>query len=98
MLSIEEIKLLIENHQDIVVEDILDLIAKYGPERVGVNWDIGNSLPSCETPITFIEKLGKYIGNIHLKDYKIYSCLEGYIMSRCELGNCYLIMVIYQKR
>ena len=81
-----DIKLLIENHQDIVVEDILDLIAKYGPERVGVNWDIGNSLPSCETPITFIEKLGKYIGNIHLKDYKIYSCLEGYIMSRCELG------------
>ena len=80
------LKILVENHQDIVVNDIYDLLEKYGQDRIGVNWDIGNSFPSCETPDSFFEKLGKYIGNVHLKDYKLFSCKEGYIMSRCQLG------------
>lgn len=81
-----DLRILIENHQDIVANDILDLINKYGEKLIGVNWDIGNSFPTCETPTSFYNKLGKYIGNVHLKDYKLYSCSDGYIMSRCELG------------
>jgi sugar phosphate isomerase/epimerase len=80
------LKILVENHQDIVANDILELINIYGENLIGVNWDIGNSFPTCETPNSFFRKLGKYIGNVHLKDYKLYSCFDGYIMSRCELG------------
>jgi sugar phosphate isomerase/epimerase len=80
------LKILVENHQDIVVNDIYDLLSKYGEERIGVTWDIGNSFPTGETPYSFIEKLGRHIGNIHLKDYRLFACPDGYIMSRCELG------------
>jgi sugar phosphate isomerase/epimerase len=81
-----DLKILVENHQDIVLNDIYDLISKYGEDRIGVTWDIGNSFPTGETPNSFVEKIGNHIGNIHLKDYKLFSCSEGYIMSRCELG------------
>ena len=81
-----DLKILVENHQDIVVNDIYDLISKYGEDRIGVTWDIGNSFPTGETPNSLLEKIGNHIGNVHLKDYKLFSCPEGYIMSRCELG------------
>jgi sugar phosphate isomerase/epimerase len=80
-------KILIENHQDVVVADLLEIIETYGPQRVGVNWDIGNSFPSGETPNSFISKMGPYIGNVHLKDYRLFWCEEGYLMSRCSLGD-----------
>jgi sugar phosphate isomerase/epimerase len=86
LLDQSNLKILVENHQDIVVADLKELISKYGEERIGVTWDIGNSLPSCETPNSFLNKIGGHIGNIHLKDYKLYNCKDGYIMSRCELG------------
>ncbi len=86
LLKESGLRLLIENHQDIVAEDLLNLINKYGHQYVGVNWDIGNSLPTGETPSTFFDKLGSYIGNIHLKDYKLYPSEKGYIMTRCQIG------------
>lgn len=85
-LKDNNLRILIENHQDIVLNDIDNLVSRFGEEIIGVNWDIGNSLPSGETVESFISKAGKYIGNVHLKDYLLYSCKEGYIMSRCALG------------
>lgn len=79
-------KILIENHQDVVVQDILQIINRFGDKSIGVNWDIGNSMTTGETPESFYEKLGKYIYNVHLKDYIITLSDEGYIMHRCELG------------
>lgn len=80
-------KILIENHQDVVVNDMMEIIDEFGADRIGVNWDIGNSFPACETPMSFLKKLGPSIGNVHLKDYKLYACEEGYLMSRCPLGD-----------
>jgi len=85
-LKDNNLRILIENHQDIVLDDIEVLVNRFGEEVIGVNWDIGNSLPSGETLESFISKVGKHIGNVHLKDYLLYSCEEGYIMSRCSLG------------
>lgn len=87
LLDKYQIQLLIENHQDIVVEDFKELIRKFGSNRIGVNWDIGNSFPTGETPMSFYSKLGSHIGNVHLKDYKLFKCDEGYLMSRCVLGS-----------
>ena len=87
LLDEYNVKILIENHQDIVVADLIEIIEMFGDERVGVNWDIGNSFPACETPESFISKLGHYIGNVHLKDYRLFSSEDGYIMSRCALGD-----------
>ena len=80
------IKILIENHQDITLKDIFDLVDEFGSERIGVNWDTGNSFPTGETVESFLEKSIHLIGNVHLKDYRIQSSSNGYIMHRCALG------------
>jgi hypothetical protein len=33
-----------------------------------------------------LKKTSEYIGNVHLKDYRIQSTPDGYIMHRCALG------------
>jgi sugar phosphate isomerase/epimerase len=86
ILKNNNLKILVENHQDIVLDDIKTLINMFGADTIGVNWDIGNSLPSGETVESFISKVGNHIGNVHLKDYMLYSCDEGYVMKRCSLG------------
>lgn len=85
-LIANNIKVLIENHQDVTAKDIEDLINIYGDEYIGVNWDTGNSFPTGETIESFVKKLGNYIGNIHLKDYRLELTKKGYKMHRCELG------------
>jgi sugar phosphate isomerase/epimerase len=81
-----KIKILIENHQDITLKDIFDLVDEFGSDRIGVNWDTGNSFPTGETVESFLEKSIHLIGNVHLKDYRIQSTSKGYIMHRCALG------------
>lgn len=81
-----KIKILIENHQDITLKDIFDLVEEFGSDRIGVNWDTGNSFPTGETVESFLEKSIHFIGNVHLKDYRIQSTRKGYIMHRCALG------------
>ena len=81
------IKILIENHQDITLEDIFDLVREFGANRIGVNWDTGNSFPTGETVQSFLTKTKHLIGNVHLKDYKVQLTSEGYVMNRCTLGN-----------
>lgn len=80
------IRMLIENHQDIVLDDYEKIYKEIDSDYVGVNWDVGNSLPAIETPITFLNKTYQKIGNIHLKDYKLYKSKKGYRLSRCSLG------------
>jgi sugar phosphate isomerase/epimerase len=81
-----KIKILVENHQDITLKDIFDLVDEFGSDRIGVNWDTGNSFPTGETVESFLEKSIHLIGNVHLKDYRIQSTSKGYIMHRCALG------------
>lgn len=90
-LAIEDIdqygiKILIENHQDVTLEDIFDLVKEFGANRIGVNWDTGNSFPTGETVQSFLTKTKHLIGNVHLKDYKVQTTPNGYIMHRCTLG------------
>lgn len=80
------IKILIENHQDVTLEDIFDLVKEFGASRIGVNWDTGNSFPTGETVQSFLTKTKHLIGNVHLKDYKVQLTPNGYVMHRCTLG------------
>ena len=79
-------KILIENHQDLDCSDLDDLIS-YGDGRIGINWDIGNSLPTGLTPDRFYKRYKDFIGNVHLKDYKLKKTDNGYSLHRCILGN-----------
>jgi hypothetical protein len=81
-----KIKVLIENHQDVTLNDIFDLIDEFGSDRIGINWDTGNSFPTGETVESFLNKSINIIENVHLKDYQIQLTKGGYVMHRCELG------------
>lgn len=76
----------IENHQDLDSNDLLEIVEKVGADIVGVNFDIGNAFSVCEDPLLFAEKLGSYVVNIHLKDYKLFKSEEGFRLVRCTLG------------
>jgi sugar phosphate isomerase/epimerase len=80
------IRLLVENHQDIVLADYQELWRRFGHEWIGVNWDIGNSIPACETPLGFLDQTRAAVGNVHLKDYRLFECESGYRLVRCALG------------
>lgn len=80
------LRIAVENHQDLDSNDLLKIVESVGPDVVGVNFDIGNAFSVCENPFNFAEKLGKYIINIHLKDYKLFKSEEGFRLVRCSLG------------
>lgn len=80
------IRLLIENHQDLGADDLVRVIGATSADCVGINWDIGNSLAVLDTPATFLRKAGGFIGNVHLKDYRLFRCEGGFHLSRCALG------------
>jgi len=85
LLKKYQIKLAIENHQDLDSNDILKIIKQVGKNYVGINFDIGNAFATCEMPLEFFNKTKKYIINIHLKDYIILPTKKGYALHRCPL-------------
>lgn len=80
------VRLLIENHQDLGSDDLIAIIGATSARHVGVNWDVGNSLAVLDTPEDFLRKAAGFIGNVHLKDYRLYRCEGGFRMVRCALG------------
>ena len=80
-------KLLIENHQDLSSIELVEIINNLSSEHIGINWDVGNSYSVFDTPKTFLKNAGNYIGNVHLKDYRITATENGYKLIRCALGD-----------
>ncbi len=76
----------IENHQDLDSTDLAQIIEAVGADVVGVNFDIGNAFATCEDPLTFAEKLGPKIINVHLKEYQIWKSEDGFRLVRCPVG------------
>ena len=80
------LKIAIENHQDLTSKEIIKIIKSTSVEKVGVNWDMGNSLATIETPENFFENVKKYIFNVHSKDYRVIRSKEGFFLKRCIIG------------
>lgn len=97
LLNKYKIKLAIENHQDLDSNDILYIIKNIGKKYVGVNFDVGNSFATCETPLYFFKKIKVHIINIHLKDYIILPSKRGFVLHRCPImdGNAQLSEILF---
>ncbi|QBD77691.1 sugar phosphate isomerase/epimerase [Ktedonosporobacter rubrisoli] len=80
------VNLAVENHQDLASEELLWLCETIASERFGITLDAGNPLATVEEPLDFARRVGKYIKNVHLKDYWIYLSAEGYRLVRSPLG------------
>lgn len=81
-----DVKFAIENHQDLNSKEIIDIIKQTSVSKVGINWDIANSLATIETPEEFFKNAKKYIINVHSKDYKIIKSNDGFYLKRCIIG------------
>ena len=81
------IKLAIENHQDLNSSEIVEIIKKTSVKKVGLNWDMGNSLATGETLDDFFKNGRDYLLNVHGKDYDIVRSNKGFYLKRCILGS-----------
>ncbi len=80
------LKIAIENHQDLDSFELKYIVEKVGKDVVGINFDIGNSLATCENPLMFAKRIAPYIINVHIKDYKLSSSRKGIVLNRCAIG------------
>ena len=76
----------VENHQDIDSRELVWLCREVGPDVCGVCLDIANPLAVAEDVEEFTRRVGPYLRNVHLKDYRLYATPEGYRLARCPLG------------
>ena len=80
------VNLAVENHQDLASEELLWLSKSIGSQRFGITLDTGSTLATAEEPVDFARRVAPYVQNVHLKDYQVYMCNEGYRLVRCPLG------------
>lgn len=71
------IPIAIENHEDLLAEELLDLIERVGSEMVGVCLDTGNSVAVGEDPLHCVRLLATSAKCIHLKDGKRVAAADG---------------------
>lgn len=77
----------LENHQDSTSDDLLWLYETTGKSSAfGVCLDTGNPLAVGEGPVEFARRVAPLLRHLHLKDYTIHFCPEGYRLVRCAAG------------
>ena len=80
------VTLAVENHQDLASEELLWLCESIGSPEFGITLDTGSTLATAEEPVDFARRVALHVKNVHLKDYQVYLCNEGYRLARCPLG------------
>ena len=83
-------KLAIENHRDMRIEELLSMMKQVSSEFVGVCIDPANSLALLESPAEAVEKLAPYAISVHLKDIAVKEFADGFLLSEVALGEGFL--------
>ena len=89
LLEESGVVLAIENHQDLHSSELI-AICEEGCGRLGLTWDVGNSISVVDTPESFHASAGTLVRNVHLKDYTIARTERGVRMTRCPVGQGYV--------
>lgn len=67
--SAHDCQILWETHDDWCTSDeMLPVLEGFSPDEVGVLWDIEHPFRKGESPERTVERMGKYIKHIHVKD------------------------------
>lgn len=62
------VRVAIENHADLTVDELLALVDRLGPEVAGVTLDTGNLLMRLDDPVSSAERLAPLVLSTHVKD------------------------------
>lgn len=76
----------VENHQDLIADELLQLVAAVGGDHIGITFDPANAYIVAEDPFALLPRLAPYIRNLHLADVMVYPSREGWRLVRCALG------------
>ena len=83
-------KLAVENHRDMSIEELLSMMNQISSEFVGVCIDTANSLALLESPAEAVQKLAPYAISVHLKDIAVKESADGFLLSEVALGEGFL--------
>ena len=80
------LKLAIENHKDLTMEEHIALLRQIGSEWVGSLVDTGNSMALLEESHAVVEALAPFAMSVHLKDMAVQADADGFLLSEVPLG------------
>lgn len=77
----------VENHLDFTTEELLDLVKNTNSSRVGVLFDVGNSVGTLDDPSESADLLGPHVVATHYKDFAIEETDRGFRFTMVPLGS-----------
>lgn len=84
------LRLAIENHKDLFVFELVELLHRLSSEFVGVCVDIGNSIALLEDPLEVVQALAPFAFSTHIKDMAVAEYEDGFLLSEVPLGEGFL--------
>lgn len=84
------VRLAIENHKDLRIEDMREVLDRLKSEVVGICVDTGNSIALCEDPMEVVDAFAPHAISAHLKDMGVQAIESGFLLSEVPLGEGFL--------
>ena len=85
-----KVLLAVENHKDWRIQEMLDLLKRFGSEWIGVTLDLGNNVALLEDPMEVVKALAPYAATTHFKDMAVAEYEDGFLLSEVPLGEGFL--------
>ncbi len=82
-----KLPLAVENHKDWTVDEFVEMIRRYGSDKLGVCLDTGNNIALLDDPMEVVERLAPYAHSTHIKDMGVEEYPEGFLLSEVPLGD-----------
>ncbi len=86
VLRRHRLKIAVENHKDLTMDELARLMGEFRSEWIGVLVDTGNNLALLDEPHAVIETLAPFALSVHLKDMAVQAHAKGFLLSEVPLG------------
>lgn len=90
ILRKHQLKLAVENHKDLTLEEQVALLKEISSEWIGVLVDTGNNIALLDEPYAVIESLAPWALSVHLKDMAVQPYADGFLLSEVPCGTGFL--------
>ena len=85
-LRSQGIRLGLENHFDLTLDQLINIVRQLDNEQVGIVFDTTNGLGFLEKPEEAVAKTQPYLVSMHIKDYTVRKVEAGYFVTGAVLG------------
>jgi sugar phosphate isomerase/epimerase len=85
-VAAENMRLAVENHKDLRVDEFLAIIKSIGSPHVGICVDFGNNLALLEDALDVVTAYAPLAFSTHVKDIAVAEYEDGFLMAEVPLG------------